>query len=163
MLHEMDDLAPGRHRATVTCSVHRPHRRARAQISTSWAPTSTAAISSGRLAFQEGEGQAQLNKPIIVYTEFGADAFNARDNMRKIEVRSQAEYYPQALWQEIYEHSGRHWESAGNAIGGYSFQWSDGWWKYQQTINLDIQDNNAASWRNEAVTPTTLPVQGRTT
>jgi hypothetical protein len=35
---------------------------------------------------------------------------------------------------------------AGNAIGVY-FQFSDGWWKYGQTKNLDIHDNNA-SWFN---------------
>jgi hypothetical protein len=36
---------------------------------------------------------------------------------------------------------------AGNAIGGFTFQFSDGWWKYGQTKNLDLHDNNA-SWSN---------------
>jgi hypothetical protein len=31
--------------------------------------------------------------------------------------------------------------------GGFTFQFSDGWWKYGQTKNLDIHDNNA-SWSN---------------
>ncbi|MDD3643639.1 MAG: glycosidase, partial [Candidatus Krumholzibacteria bacterium] len=36
---------------------------------------------------------------------------------------------------------------AGNAIGGFVFQWSDGWWKYMQEVRLDIHDTNA-SWPN---------------
>jgi hypothetical protein len=49
-------------------------------------------------------------------------------------------------WQEIYEMSsgkGR----VGNAIGGFIFQWSDGWWKFRQDERLDIHDTNA-SWPN---------------
>ena len=36
---------------------------------------------------------------------------------------------------------------AGNCLGGFTFQFSDGWWKYGQTWNLDIHDKNA-SWVN---------------
>ena len=36
---------------------------------------------------------------------------------------------------------------AGNSLGGYTFQFSDGWWKYGQTKNLDVHDANA-SWSN---------------
>jgi hypothetical protein len=81
----------------------------------------------------------------FMYTEFGADAYDAkRDREDHI---SQARYL-QAQWEEIYEQSygkGR----AQNAIGGLIFQWSDGWWKYQQEVNLDVHDVNA-SWSNEA-------------
>ncbi len=81
----------------------------------------------------------------FLYTEFGADAYNAREN-REDQV-NQARINT-ALWQEIYEMShgkGR----AGNAIGGLHFQWSDGWWKYLQDTNLSTQETNA-SWPNEA-------------
>ncbi|MEO0593573.1 MAG: hypothetical protein AAFZ38_08340 [Myxococcota bacterium] len=106
---------------------------------------------SSRDLFQDV--QNQLGVP-FVYTEFGADAYNAREN-REDHI-GQAEYF-RTLWQEIYEQSygkGR----VGNAIGGYSFQWSDGWWKYQQEINLDVHDTTA-SWRNEAY-PHDLPADG---
>lgn len=86
--------------------------------------------------------KAKLGLP-IVYTEFGADAFNARD-MREDQY-SQARYLL-GQWQEIYEMSagkGR----VGNCIGGLVFQWSDGWWKYMQETNLDVHDTNA-SWPN---------------
>jgi hypothetical protein len=36
---------------------------------------------------------------------------------------------------------------AGNSIGGFTFQFSDGWWKYKQNENLDVHDTNA-SWSN---------------
>lgn len=83
-----------------------------------------------------------LNKPIL-FTEFGADAFNARENRE--DQQSQAEYLV-ANWKEIYAHAyglGKE----GNSLGGCTFQFSDGWWKYGQTKNLDIHDNHA-SWSN---------------
>ncbi|MBN1884335.1 MAG: glycosidase [Candidatus Krumholzibacteriota bacterium] len=81
----------------------------------------------------------------VVFTEFGADAWNARE-MREDQVM-QARYLV-GQWREIYEQSagkGR----VGNAAGGFVFQWSDGWWKYLQDSNLDVHDLNA-SWPNRA-------------
>ncbi|MCA9785616.1 MAG: hypothetical protein KC488_03605, partial [Candidatus Cloacimonetes bacterium] len=49
-------------------------------------------------------------------------------------------------WQEIYQNTqGK--GLAGNSLGGLTFQWSDGWWKYLQEENLDVHDINA-SWAN---------------
>ena len=79
----------------------------------------------------------------FMYTEFGADAYNAKEK-REDDV-AQAMYL-RDQWQEIYEQSygkGR----VGNAIGGATFQWSDGWWKYNQESNLSIHDTTA-SWAN---------------
>tara|TARA_B100000787_G_scaffold75035_1_gene55283 strand:- start:641 stop:1084 length:444 start_codon:yes stop_codon:yes gene_type:complete len=55
-------------------------------------------------------------------------------------------FYMVENWKEIYENSAGQGKS-GNAIGGFTFQFSDGWWKYGQTKNLDVHDNNA-SWSN---------------
>ena len=84
----------------------------------------------------------ELNKPIL-FTEFGADAYNAVEN--KEDQESQA-YYMLGNWKEIYENASG-LGKASNSIGGFTFQFSDGWWKYGQTKNLDIHDNNA-SWAN---------------
>lgn len=84
----------------------------------------------------------ELNVPIM-FTEFGADAFNAINNSE--DQKSQA-YYLMGNWKEIYENAAG-LGKAGNSIGGFTFQFSDGWWKYGQTKNLDIHDNNA-SWSN---------------
>jgi hypothetical protein len=78
-----------------------------------------------------------------MFTEFGADAFNAITMQE--DQPTQARYLL-GQWREIYEQSagkGR----AGNAIGGLIFQWSDGWWKFRQEERLDIHDTNA-SWPN---------------
>ncbi|NQV14307.1 hypothetical protein HQ531_02530 [bacterium] len=88
----------------------------------------------------------KLDVPVL-FTEFGADAFNAKEMREDQENQSK---YLLANWQEIYEQSsgkGR----VGNAIGGMTFQFSDGWWKYGQSSNLDVHDINA-SWANGGYT-----------
>lgn len=86
----------------------------------------------------------KLNKPLM-FTEFGADAFNAVTNAEDQE--SQA-YYMVNNWKEIYENAAG-LGKAGNSIGGFTFQFSDGWWKYgfDDRENADLHDNNA-SWSN---------------
>lgn len=79
----------------------------------------------------------------IVYTEFGADAYNARDERE--DPMSQA-LMVEAQWQDIYVNVYGS-EGVGNAIGGFQFQWADGWWKYLQETNLEVHDTNA-SWPN---------------
>jgi hypothetical protein len=84
----------------------------------------------------------ELNKPIM-FTEFGADAFNV---INKIEDQKSQAYYMLGNWKEIYENASG-LGKAENSLGGFTFQFSDGWWKYGQTKNLDVHDNNA-SWSN---------------
>ena len=81
-----------------------------------------------------------LNKPIM-FTEFGADAFHSIKNKEDQEMQA---FYMVENWKEIYENAyglGK----AGNSIGGFTFQFSDGWWKLGQTTNLNIHDNGS-SW-----------------
>jgi len=84
----------------------------------------------------------EYGKPIL-FTEFGADAFNAIQNQEDQEAQA---YYMVGNWKEIYANAAGLGKS-NNSIGGFTFQFSDGWWKYGQTKNLDIHDNNA-SWAN---------------
>jgi hypothetical protein len=84
----------------------------------------------------------ELNKPVL-FTEFGADAFNAVDNQE--DQQSQAGYMV-GNWKEIYENAAG-LGKANNSLGGFTFQFSDGWWKFGQTKGLDIHDDNA-SWAN---------------
>ncbi len=91
-------------------------------------------------AFQEV--LEKLNKPIL-FAEFGSDAFNAADNQE--DQHSQA-YYMTGNWEEIYANAAGLGNS-GNSIGGFTFQFSDGWWKFGQTKNLSVHDANA-SWGN---------------
>jgi len=88
------------------------------------------------------EIKAKINKPVI-FAEFGADSFNAIENAE--DQKSQA-YFMVNNWKEIYENAANLGKS-GNALGGFTFQFSDGWWKFAQTKNLDVHDTNA-SWSN---------------
>ncbi|MBW4360060.1 glycoside hydrolase family 2 TIM barrel-domain containing protein [Flavobacterium taihuense] len=81
-------------------------------------------------------------KPIL-FTEFGSDAFNTITN--KEDQNAQATIL-KGNWLEIYENAAGIGKT-GNCIGGFTFQFSDGWWKSGQTINLDIHDPSA-SWGN---------------
>jgi hypothetical protein len=81
----------------------------------------------------------------VMFTEFGADAYNARE--RREDQPMQARYLL-AQWREIYDAT-RGQGSTGNALGGFVFQWSDGWWKVGQDQRLDIHDTDA-TWPNAA-------------
>jgi len=54
--------------------------------------------------------------------------------------------YMTANWEEIYANAAGLGRS-NNSLGGFTFQFSDGWWKFGQTTNLDVHDTNA-SWEN---------------
>ncbi|TVP98730.1 MAG: hypothetical protein EA359_17875 [Balneolaceae bacterium] len=84
----------------------------------------------------------EYGKPVLL-TEFGSDAFNARTNQ---EDQAMQAHYKRLNWLDIYANAaglGR----AENSIGGFTFQFSDGWWKYGQTVDLDVH-NTEASWAN---------------
>ncbi|MEM9001473.1 MAG: glycosidase [Bacteroidota bacterium] len=84
----------------------------------------------------------ELDMPIM-FTEFGSDAFNAITNSEDQKMQA---FFMVENWKEIYENAAGLGKS-GNSIGGFTFQFSDGWWKFGQTSNLDVHDNNA-SWAN---------------
>ncbi len=84
----------------------------------------------------------EYGKPVVL-TEFGADAYNTLAN------KEDQEYQAKVLvgnWKEIYANAAGMGRSA-NSLGGFTFQFSDGWWKTGQTVNLDEHDA-AASWSN---------------
>ncbi len=83
-----------------------------------------------------------LGKPMM-FTEVGADAFDA---IRGEEDEESQAYYLLGNWKEIFSNAAGI-GGAGNCIGGFTFQFSDGWWKAGQTTNLDVHDRSA-SWNN---------------
>lgn len=88
--------------------------------------------------------KAEYGKPVF-FSEFGSDAYNART--QKEAQKEQADVLV-SNWEEIYSNA-RGLGKAGNSIGGFTFQFADGWWKHGQDVNLDIHDTNA-SWSNGA-------------
>jgi len=83
-------------------------------------------------------------KPVLL-TEFGADAYNAKTDEEDQICQA---YYKRGNWKEIYRYAAG-MGNAGNSIGGFTFQFSDGWWKYGQTEDLDLH-NTEATWANAA-------------
>lgn len=79
----------------------------------------------------------------LMFTEFGSDVFNAVD-MREDQMMQTK--YLLGNWKEIFENAYGNGK-AGNSIGGMTFQFSDGWWKYLQESNLSVHDTHA-SWSN---------------
>lgn len=86
--------------------------------------------------------KAEFDKPVLL-TEFGADAYNTISQQEDQECQAR---YNQSNWLDIYENAAG-MGKAGNSIGGFTFQFSDGWWKSGQTVGLDIHDTSA-SWVN---------------
>ncbi len=84
----------------------------------------------------------EYNKPIL-FTEFGSDSYNAKANAEDQQAQA---YYMVENWKEIYQNAAG-LGKANNSLGGFTFQFSDGWWKFGQTENLEVHDNNA-SWSN---------------
>ncbi|WP_428236706.1 glycoside hydrolase family 2 TIM barrel-domain containing protein [Gracilimonas sp.] len=84
----------------------------------------------------------EYGKPVLL-TEFGSDAFNART---LTEAQTAQARYLFSNWKEIYKNAAG-LGGTDNSIGGFTFQFSDGWWKFGQTENLDVHDVNA-SWSN---------------
>ncbi len=84
----------------------------------------------------------EYGKPMF-FSEFGSDAFN---EVSKAEDQNGQANILKGNWKEIYENAAGMGKS-GNCLGGFTFQFSDGWWKYAQTKNLEVHDTNA-SWSN---------------
>jgi hypothetical protein len=84
----------------------------------------------------------ELNMPVVL-TEFGSDAYNTLAN------QEDQEYQAKVLvsnWKEIYSNADGQGKN-NNSLGGFTFQFSDGWWKTGQTLNLEEHDATA-SWSN---------------
>ena len=84
----------------------------------------------------------EYNKPVM-FTEFGADAYNVKT---KAEDQKDQAIYLVENWKEIYANAAGGGK-AENSIGGFTFQFSDGWWKSGLDLNLDKHDSTA-SWSN---------------
>lgn len=98
----------------------------------------------------------KLGKPLLL-TEFGADAYNAVEGQE--DQVSQA-YYVLGNWKEVYQNA-YGLGGANNVIGGFTFQFSDGWWKYgfNDRVNEEIHDVHA-SWSNGGYDRDMVPAGG---
>ena len=82
----------------------------------------------------------EYGKPIM-FTEFGSDAFNAIENAEDQKMQA---YYMKNNWKEIYENAAG-LGKAENSLGGFTFQFSDGWWKagFDDRADADTQQTES--------------------
>ena len=99
-------------------------------------------LESGDLFF---ESVATLLDVPVVYTEFGADAFNVRSGL---EDQYNQAVFLRSQWKEIYEQSYGKGKSQ-NMLGGFIFEWIDEWWKHGQNVGL-YEHDTIGTWRNAA-------------
>lgn len=86
----------------------------------------------------------QLDMPVM-FTEFGADAYNA---LAQKEDQYWQAHYNLLNWEEIYKNAAG-LGKVGNSIGGFTFQFSDGWWKLGFDDRKDADTHQTgASWSN---------------
>ena len=81
---------------------------------------------------------AECSRPLLI-TEFGSDAYNVLNGAEEQDGQAEIDL---ANWKEILEAA-----SAGRCLGGFTFQFSDEWWKHGQDVRLTEHDT-VASWHN---------------
>lgn len=88
----------------------------------------------------------KYGKPVL-FTEFGSDAYNA---VTQTEAQKEQADILLKNWTEIYLNAAGLGNN-NNSLGGFTFQFVDGWWKFGQSTNLSVHDTNA-SWANGGYT-----------
>ncbi|OGX15964.1 MAG: hypothetical protein A2166_06825 [Omnitrophica WOR_2 bacterium RBG_13_41_10] len=79
--------------------------------------------------------KATFDKPILI-SEFGADAYDAYKNT---EDQNMQAFFLESQWRQIYENLADNKEGEGSCLGGTMFEWTDEWWKHNQS--------DAESWK----------------
>jgi hypothetical protein len=89
--------------------------------------------------------KATFDKPILL-SEFGADAYDA---YQKKEDQNMQAFFLESQWRQIYENLANNKDGVGNCIGGTTFEWTDEWWKHQDSASdgWKIHDIEAG-WSN---------------
>ncbi|HPT07993.1 MAG TPA: glycoside hydrolase family 2 TIM barrel-domain containing protein [Candidatus Omnitrophota bacterium] len=82
-----------------------------------------------------------FDKPIVL-SEIGADAYDAY--MNKEDQNMQA-FFLESQWRQIYENVAGRKTGEGNCLGGVIFEWTDEWWKHN--------DSDPAGWSDHSLEP----------
>ena len=89
--------------------------------------------------------KSTFDKPILL-AEFGADAYDA---YAKKENQNMQAFFLESLWRQIYENLAGHKAGAGNCLGGTIFEWSDEWWKHNESSREDWSvHDTTGGWSN---------------
>jgi len=86
-----------------------------------------------------------FDRPVLI-SEFGADAYDVR--LKKEDQNMQA-FFLESQWHQIYENLASNKEGTGNCLGGTLFEWSDEWWKHNESDPESWKVHDTASnWSN---------------
>ena len=89
--------------------------------------------------------KATFDKPVLL-SEFGADAYDAYRNK---EDQNMQAFFLESQWRQIYDNLANNKEGAGNCLGGVMFEWSDEWWKHNESDPEGWKVHDTASnWSN---------------
>ena len=92
------------------------------------------------------EAAMKFKKPVLI-TEFGCDRYDAF--LKAEDQAIQAEFI-EAQWKEIDKNICRG-DGAGNSLGGFIFEWTDEWWKFNEDNKSGWYSHDTfASWSNGA-------------
>ncbi|MFH1753377.1 MAG: glycoside hydrolase family 2 TIM barrel-domain containing protein [Candidatus Omnitrophota bacterium] len=85
-----------------------------------------------------------FDKPAIMI-EFGCDRYDAS---KSEETEDYQALFVKTLWEEI-EKNAANGSGQGNSLGGFVFEWTDEWWKYnEQYPGGWAEQNTEGSWSN---------------
>lgn len=89
--------------------------------------------------------KATFDKPIYI-SEFGADCYDAA--LQKEDQNMQA-FFLESQWRQIFQNLAGTKDGAGNCLGGTSFEWTDEWWKYNESDPAGwLVHDTASNWSN---------------
>ncbi len=89
--------------------------------------------------------KATFDKPVLL-SEFGADAYDAY--LKKEDQNMQA-FFLESQWRQIYENLANNKEGEGNCLGATLFEWTDEWWKHNESNpeSWNVHDTES-NWSN---------------
>lgn len=91
--------------------------------------------------------KATFDKPVIL-SEFGADSFDAYLNKEDQNIQA---FFLESQWRQIYENLANYPEGVGNCLGGVMFEWTDEWWKHNESSMESWQVHDTEShWSNSS-------------
>ena len=70
-----------------------------------------------------------FDRPMLL-SEFGADSY---DSYMKRDDEDMQAFFLESQWCDIYRNLAGNGKGAGNCVGGTLFEWSDEWWKHNES------------------------------
>jgi len=84
-----------------------------------------------------------FDRPVLL-SEFGCDSYDAYRSQEDQDI--QAEFLL-SQWKNLYKNTGISGNEKGNSIGGCLFEWTDEWWKHNESHRPDWSiHNREAGW-----------------